>query len=241
MLRFVDQRALADGVIPPEDEDQTGTFFAQGGDDRIGEFLPVKFAVAARRVRPDGQNAVEQQHPRLRPGVERTGVRNGTAEIGGELLEDVAQTRRELHPFGHREGEPFGLPLLMVGILPDQHHLHRIGRSERKGVEHLPRRGKHLTGTAFLLQLLQNPVELVLVEAFAEKRTPRFRNPVGRHRLSIPPARIMRMSSSESLWRKRISRMVPSALTSVPLISPPAVSCSRMPSNLSESFSLISS
>ena len=37
------------------------------------------------------------------------------------------------------------------------------------------------------------------VEAFAEKRTPRFRNPIGRHRLSIPPARIIRMSSSESL------------------------------------------
>ena len=87
----------------------------------------------------------------------------------------------------------------MVGILPDQHHPYRVGRSERKGVKHLSFRGKHHAGTAFLLQLLQNPVELVLVEAFAEKRTPRFRNPIGRHRLSIPPARIIRMSSSESL------------------------------------------
>ena len=85
-------------------------------------------------------------------------------QVVSNLLEDVEQRGRHGHPFGHREAQSHGLSGLMVGVLPDDHHLHLVEGAEVEGVE--DEVSRWVTGSALVLlaHLLGESGEVGLVE-----------------------------------------------------------------------------
>ena len=73
---------------------------------------------------PDGQHAVEQQHPLVGPGREVSVVRRLDPLVVAELAVDVLQAARERTNVAlDREAEADGVPRRRVGVLSDDQHL----------------------------------------------------------------------------------------------------------------------
>ena len=60
---------------------------------------------------------------------------DGGTEVGIDFLDDIHQRRRHLNAVGHREAESHSLTGLMVGVLPQDDHLHLVEGSMVEGSE----------------------------------------------------------------------------------------------------------
>ena len=77
-------------------------------------------------VGADGEHRIQQQHPLFGPAVEVAAARDGRPRIVAHLLENILQRRRKSYAVPHRETEPVGLSLAVVGILSDDDDLELV-------------------------------------------------------------------------------------------------------------------
>ena len=141
VTRGVDDGTLLLRIGSPEDEYEVVALLAEDADDSIGEHLPAAALMRTRIVGLHGERGVEEQHALVGPTGEVAVGRQGLAEVGLNLLEDVDQRGRHRHTRSHREAHAVGLPRLVVGVLTDDDHLDLMEGTMVEGVENLPRRG----------------------------------------------------------------------------------------------------
>ena len=150
VLVGVNERALVDSVVAPKQEHKSLALLRQPLDGTVGEALPSVVLMRARGVLAYRQRGVQQQHTLLCPLLQVAAGRGHKPHVVMQLLEDVDERLRERHAVLHRETQPVGLSHLVVGVLPDDHHLHLVKRRAVEGVEDAVARRKH---TVMLLLL----------------------------------------------------------------------------------------
>gem|GEM_PF-289536 len=99
-----------------------------------GAFTALGLLIAGT-VRADGQGGVEQQHALVGPTREVAARGARSAEVVGDLFEDVLKRGGKGRAVLHREAEPVGLAGFVVGVLTDDDHLDAVEGTVRKGVE----------------------------------------------------------------------------------------------------------
>lgn len=115
-----------------------------GGDGRVGQRLPPAILVRSGGGGFDSQRVVEQQHALSGPRRQMAVARRGNAQIGLQFLIDIGQAGRHFHPRHDRKRQAMRLPCAVIGVLPQDHHAHRIERGEvecgqtggARGVDH---------------------------------------------------------------------------------------------------------
>jgi uracil-DNA glycosylase len=125
----------------------------------------------------DGQRIVEQQHALPRPVLEVAVHAPRHPEVALELLVDVDQRRRHLHPVGHREAQPVRLPRPVVRVLPEDDDLDLIERGQLERAQ--PLAARRVDRPPVGLLLLQPAAEAATFrrrEDRLERRPPAFRN-----------------------------------------------------------------
>ena len=164
VLLAIDECSFGARIATPEHVNQSFAVGRQGLDGGVGEEAPAQPLVAVGHVGSHGQRGVEQQHPLLGPSCQVAIGGHVGPQVVSNLLEDVEQRGRHGHPFGHREAQSHGLSGLMVGVLPDDHHLHLVEGTEVEGVE--DEVSRWVTGAALVLlaHLLGESGEVGLVE-----------------------------------------------------------------------------
>ena len=71
-----------------------------------------------------GQNRIQHKDALLGPLGQASMFRDGSSEIIMKFLIDVHQGWRNLHSFFHGKAQPMSLPIVMVGILSQNHYLY---------------------------------------------------------------------------------------------------------------------
>ena len=141
MLVPVDEGPLLLGVSSPKDEHQVFPLFGQGTDGGIGKLLPTLALVRTCLMGTDGERGIEQEHPLVGPTGEVSARRDVDAQVALDFLEDVLKGRREGHAVVHGETESVCLSGTVVRVLPNNHHLSLMERTEVEGIENeFPRR-----------------------------------------------------------------------------------------------------
>ena len=107
-----------DGRAPPRQKDHRLRQAHARLDDCRRNHLPAQLAVGVRLVLPHGERRVQKQHTLLCPRGQITAHRYTAPQVRCHFLIDIAQARRKLLPFGHRERQAHRLPRAMVGVLP---------------------------------------------------------------------------------------------------------------------------
>ena len=69
----------------------------------------------------DGKHRIEQQHTLIGPGLQAAIIRNPTAQIGLEFLEDIYQRWRRLNAGQDGERQPMCLSWAVIRILSKDH------------------------------------------------------------------------------------------------------------------------
>jgi len=85
----------------------------------------------------------------MRPMLERAVDRGRATQVGGQLLVDVDQGRWRGHTAADRKAEPVGLTWAVVGILAQDHRLHRRVRCHVQGGKNLRIRWIHGVSLSF--------------------------------------------------------------------------------------------
>ena len=152
---FITQSALAsllDHVrSAPEDERPFGLLAGDLCEDPDDESRYVLIREICRsRVSLNGQDGVEQQHTLVGPAAEVTVVGNRQAEFGLYFPVNILQGGRDLYPGPHREAQAVRLAYAVIGVLPQDDHLHPIERGVLEGVENFVTRREHPLAGAFL-------------------------------------------------------------------------------------------
>ena len=124
--------------------------------------------MAVGQMCPDGERGVEEQHTLTCPTGEIAICRHRLAEVGLYLLEDVDKRRRHDNALRHREAQPHGLSLLVIRILPDDHHLHLVEGTEVESVEDQMARREALLRLVFFFHLLGEAGKVRLVKLRAQ-------------------------------------------------------------------------
>ena len=102
------------------------------------------------------QCGVQQQHALLRPLLQVTAQRGPEPHIVRQFLEDVDERLGEGHAVLHGEAQPVRLPVLMVGILPDDDDLDLVKGGAVEGIEDAwPRRKDAVVPLLFLQKGLE--------------------------------------------------------------------------------------
>ena len=125
------------GVPAPEDRDQGLIPFDQRGDRPLRDLLPALAAMGGRLPRSDSQDPVEQHDSLPRPGAQIPVRGRRDAEVGLELLVDVAQRPRQRPDIRiDGEGQPDGVARRRIWVLTDDEDLHpsqRLGEGAEDG------------------------------------------------------------------------------------------------------------
>ena len=140
MALAVDDRALVLGLAPPEDEDEILALAVQCRDHGVGKGLPPLALMRSGAAVLDRQAGIQQQHALPRPAFQIAVSRVGDAEIRRQFLVDVLQRRRRGNAMRHRKAQPVRLSGAVIGVLPQDHHLHLVERCQLEGAEDLASR-----------------------------------------------------------------------------------------------------
>lgn len=114
-----DQRQWVPGCIPAVNQ----SINCAGGD-----FLPAHLSMRTGLSGPDRQYSVKQAYSLTRPWPQIAAGWHGNANVGSELLEDIAQRGRERNPRCDRETQANCVSGSGIGVLPDNEHLHLVKR-----------------------------------------------------------------------------------------------------------------
>lgn len=143
-------------------------------DGGVGKLLPAMPLMACRLMRPHGEGGIEQQHTLLCPSGQVSAMGNGGAKVGVYLLKDVLQRGREHHAIIDREAQAMGLSRLMIGILPDDDHLHLVKGTEVEGVEYQMARWIACVVEIFLMHKVGEVDKVLFVKLPADMLFPGF-------------------------------------------------------------------
>ncbi len=135
VARGIDRGALLLCVRSPKHVYEVLSLGVEATDDGVGERLPTMPLMRSGTVRADGQDGVEQQHALIGPTREIAARGARSAEVVGDLFEDVLKRGGKGRAVLHREAEPVRLAGLVVGVLTDDDHLDAVEGTVRKGVE----------------------------------------------------------------------------------------------------------
>ena len=135
MALAVDELLLGARIAAPENEHEVLALGAERADGGIGELLPAVTLMTRRLMRTHRERCVQQEHALLSPARQVARRRDRLSEVELYLLEDVLKRRRKRHACRHREAQTLRLTRLVVRVLTDNHHLHRVERTEVEGVE----------------------------------------------------------------------------------------------------------
>ena len=136
MARCVYKLHLALGVAAPEDEDNVVFGFTDLANDSICELFPSTLLVATSCMSPYSQGSIEKQYSLLSPTSQIASRWYGRARVALYLSKDVAKGRGKGDTIIDREAKTVCLPWFVVGVLPYEHHLHLIKRTEIEGIEY---------------------------------------------------------------------------------------------------------
>ena len=130
--------ALALRMATPEQEHQSVTPLVQLLHHAVGKRLPSPARMGMRLSSLYRQHGVQQQHALLGPVLQKAVLRHDKAgNIVHQLLVDVLQRWWNANAGLDRKRQPVRLTWPVVGILPQDHHLHGLERRQRKRAEHL--------------------------------------------------------------------------------------------------------
>ena len=172
-----------------------------GADHRVRERLPPVFPVGVRHMGAYGQHRVEEQHPLLRPGLQRTVRGNGKKQIVVQFPEDVAQRRRkpDAGPDGKRQ--TVRLSVVVIGILPENHDFHAFGRGQAEGAEKLLPRGENLLFRVFPFEKSLQFPERGRLKRIPERNAPGRRQKFGKVHILISPV-LQMVENGCAAWRQ---------------------------------------
>ena len=129
----IDSGTLLLRMRTPQKKNQGTISAGQERHHPVCESLPAFLLMRRWLIPLDREHAVEEQYPSFGPGAQVTVARNLEADIGGELLIDVLQRRRDLHATVHRKAETVRLPRVVVRVLPKNHDANLAGRHGLQG------------------------------------------------------------------------------------------------------------
>ncbi|GIX60697.1 RNA recognition motif-containing protein [Babesia caballi] len=153
--------------LAPEKEDDVLAVEVYELDDPVSEGVPAVVLVGKGLAVDDGQGGVQHEDALLGPVGEVA-----VAAFDADLLEDVAQARRQRDAPGHGEGEAHGLAGLVVRVLADDDDLHLGEGNELEGVEYQVLWGVDLLGEAVLSHQRPQLEEVGLAELVGELGSP---------------------------------------------------------------------
>ena len=145
-----------------------------GSHHGVGKLLPAASGMRGGFVCAHRKHGVQQQHALLGPAVEVAALRHGHPRIVVHLLEDVLQRRRERHSVAHREAEPVGLTLAVVGVLTYDNHLQIVEGALVECAEYVAACGKDPARRVFVADELRQLGEIGFVELFSYDLLPVF-------------------------------------------------------------------
>ena len=145
----VDDRPLALRIGAPKHKDHVVLLVGDLLDHTIGELLPPFVLVRTRLPFPHAQRGIEQEDALVGPSGKVAGLRERDMKVPLNLLEDIDERRRKLHPVIHGETEPVRLSVPMVRVLTDDDHLHLVERALVESVEN--QRSRRITRRALVL------------------------------------------------------------------------------------------
>ena len=130
----VDERLFRAGVGAPKDEHDVLPPLADDADDVVGKPRPAAVFVRIGLVRAHGQGRVQQQHALFGPLGKIARAWQGAAQLVVQFFEDIYERRGHGHALLHRKAQPVRLPLVVVGVLPQDHRLHLRERGQLEAV-----------------------------------------------------------------------------------------------------------
>lgn len=87
-------------------------------------------------MRADGEGGVEEEDAAARPRLQVAVLgRDEARYVGGELLVHVLQRGRRRDALAHGEAEAVRLVVVVVRVLAEDHHAHRVQRREVERIE----------------------------------------------------------------------------------------------------------
>ncbi|MPM48974.1 hypothetical protein SDC9_95701 [bioreactor metagenome] len=193
---FIDQCPLALRRSAPQDENHSMVQPVHRADHRVGERFPAEITVGIRGMSPHRKHCVQQQHALPRPSAQIAALRlPQPAEIVGQLLIDIAQARRQLHAVRHRKCQPVRLTVVMIGVLPQNHHPLRIRRRQLQRLKGQRFGREDRFGLPLRRNLRRQRLPAFAAGEIRQAGLPRLRQP---QQFNRPPARMIAISSSDS-------------------------------------------
>ena len=164
------QGLLLDGETAPEQEHQVFPHLRKPLDDGVGKCLPADSRVACGHVGPHRQGGVQQQDSLLGPAFQVSVGRWRDAKVVMKFLEDVDEGGRRVDSVGHREAQAVGLSWIVVGVLPDDNHLHLVHGAKVQGRKDFrSRRVNHVMLRLLLQEGFLYFLEIGLLELVAQE------------------------------------------------------------------------
>ena len=106
-------------------------------------------------MRPYCQYRIQKQHSLLRPFGEASVIRDRASQIIVKLLINIDKRRRNVHSRPYGKAEPVCLPLSVIRILSQYHHLHLMKRRQVERIENVVRRRENLPRPVLLVDRLK--------------------------------------------------------------------------------------
>ena len=172
VARGVYQLGLAPGWCSPKQEDEPLPLPRQGFYDGISKCLPPLARMAECLVCADAEAGVEQEHSLPCPTGEVAALRHRCSRLCLYLLEDIPERRRKGNAVLNGETKPVCLSVAMIGVLPQDDHLHLVERCLVKGIEDEPCRRKALHGAVLLAHEVGQQAEVWLLKLGGELGLP---------------------------------------------------------------------
>ncbi len=155
VLRIVQHRLFPLRRSSPEDKHDRAVLTVEHCDRGVRELLPSDPPVGVRLMGAHCQDSVQHENSLLRPLCKTSVIRDRTAQIIMELLINIHERRRDLHSLLHRKAEPVCLPVVVIGILSEDHDLHILQRSQMEGVKDILCRRKDQPCPVFMIHCLE--------------------------------------------------------------------------------------
>ena len=122
-------------IAAPEEKRLGRRLLGKRSDNPVCQNFPPFFRVASGRAFFDSQNRVQKQDALRRPAGKIAVSRDIASELKRDFLIDIPKRRRNPYSLLNREREALRLSLLVIRILSDDDHPHRVRGSERQSPE----------------------------------------------------------------------------------------------------------
>lgn len=155
MLRIIQHDLLALCWASPQYEYDRSVLAVQGHDCCIREFLPSDTAMGICLMGANRKYGIQHQDSLLCPLCQTAMAGDSASQIVMQFLVYVDQGRRDFHAFFYGKAEAVGLPVIVVGILPQNYHFDILQRSQMKCIKNIICRRKYLPGSVLLIYCLK--------------------------------------------------------------------------------------